>query len=270
MTPAASFCERALETLGLTSYSSRAYATLARLPQATAPDLADATRVPRQRIYDVLGSLIDQGLVAKTPGKPAAYRAVDPASAAEALIRGHRDSLARLEVVASDLVAELRTDWLTARSGLRPAAARSRDELGVVARMDHWREYAHHSVRATARPPFDGLADEDWVRRVRAITASGGSVRCVYHADLLSDPRLVARAESFAAAGEQARVTSAVETRMILTDSERALLTLPSADPAPDSAPGPVLLVDDAHTVARLQETFDHLWARATPFTSAA
>ncbi|MEY9874808.1 DNA-binding MarR family transcriptional regulator [Streptacidiphilus sp. MAP12-33] len=270
MTPAASFCERALETLGLTSYSSRAYATLARLPHATAPDLADATRVPRQRIYDVLGSLIDQGLVAKTPGKPAAYRAVDPACAAAALIRAHRDSLARLEVVASDLVAELRADWLTARSEPRPGLARSRDDQGVLARMDHWRDYAQHSVLATARPPFDGLSDEGWLSRVRAITTSGGSVRCVYHADLLSDPRLVARAARFAAAGEQARVTSAVETRMILTDRERALLTLPSADPTPDGTPGPVLLVDDVHTVAELEETFDRLWARATPFTAAA
>ncbi|WP_052441878.1 TrmB family transcriptional regulator [Streptacidiphilus anmyonensis] len=268
MTPAACFSERALETLGLTSYSSRAYVALARLPQATAPDLADATRVPRQRIYDVLGSLIDQGLVAKTPGKPAAYRAVDPANAAAALMRAHRDSLARLEVVATDLVAELRTDWLTARNGHPPCTRRL--ERSGVARMDHWREYAQHSVLATARPPFDGLADEGWVHRVQTITRGGGTVRCVYHADLLSNPQLVARAARFAAAGEEARVTAAVETRMILTDRERALLTLPSADPAPGAEPGPVLMVDDAHTVAELEENFDRLWARATPFSSAA
>jgi DNA-binding MarR family transcriptional regulator len=269
MTPAASFSERALETLGLTSYSSRAYAALARLPQATAPDLADATRVPRQRIYDVLGSLIDQGLVAKTPGKPAAYRAVDPASAAAALMRAHRDSLARLEVVATDLVAELRTDWLSARNGHRPGGRPPEGRSGL-ARMDQWREYAQHSVLATARPPFDGLADEGWVHTVRTITRDGGTVRCVYHADLLSNPQLVARAARFAAAGEEARVTSAVETRMILTDRERALLTLPSADPDPSAVPGPVLMVEDAHTVAELEETFDRLWARATPFSAAA
>lgn len=269
MTQAASFSERALETLGLTSYSSRAYAALARLPQATAPDLADATRVPRQRIYDVLGSLIDQGLVAKTPGKPAAYRAVDPANAAAALMRAHRDSLARLEVVATDLVAELRTDWLSARAGHRPFARQS-DARGGMAQMDHWREYAQHSVLATARPPFDGLADEGWIQRVRTITRAGGTVRCVYHADLLSNPQLIARASRFAAAGEEARVTSAVETRMILTDRERALLTLPSADPDPNACPGPVLLVDDVHTVAELEDSFDRLWARATPFSAAA
>jgi hypothetical protein len=266
MTPTASSCELALETLGLTPYSSRAYAALARVGETSATDLADATRVPRQRVYDVLGLLIDQGLVVKRSGKPALYRAVDPVDAAATLLGAHRDSLAKLELVAVDLVASLRQSWLEARAG-RAAAGQDSSETRVTpARMEQWRDYARRSVLATARPPFEGLADPDWLRRVRSLTRSGGTVRCVYHADLLDDPRLVARAAAFAAAGEEARVTDAVETRMILTDSARALVTLPLADP--DAATGPVLLIDDAQAVGELEDGFDRLWARAEPFAA--
>ncbi|MEZ0069362.1 hypothetical protein ABIA32_005406 [Streptacidiphilus sp. MAP12-20] len=268
MTPTApSSCELALETLGLTPYASRAYAALARVGQATATDLADTTRVPRQRVYDVLSLLIDQGLVVKAAGKPALYRAVDPVDATATLLGAHRDSLARLELVAVDLVAALRQSWLEARAARRGAARTAPADARLSpARMEQWRDYARRSVLATARPPFDGLADPDWVRRVRSLTCSGGTVRCVYHADLLDDPRLVARAAAYAEAGEEARITESVETRMILTDSSRALVTVPFADP--DASTGPVLLIDDAQAVEELEDGFDRLWARATPFAA--
>lgn len=263
--------ERALVSLGLPPYAARVYAALARVAQATAAELADQARVPRQRVYDVLESLIDQGLVTKCSGKPAVFLAVDPLDAGALLIGAQRKNLAQLETVAADLVADLRRAWQTARAATRRTRRRGAQgdaDTGriALARMDHWRDYAMHSVLATARPPFDGLDDADSVRRVRTLTRSGGTVRCVYHSDLLGDPALMRHAAAFAAAGEEARVTDAVETRMIVTDSARALLTLPAADSATGS--GPVLLIDCAPAVEELTESFARLWDQATPFAA--
>ncbi|MBF9069696.1 TrmB family transcriptional regulator [Streptacidiphilus fuscans] len=266
--------ERALESLGLPPYAARVYAALARVAQATAAELSEEARVPRQRVYDVLESLIDQGLVTKGPAKPAVFHAVDPLDASAVLLGAQRENLVRLESIAADLVADLRRAWQCARAAARRAGRRdtkSADTSGdsgriTMARMEHWRDYAMHSVLATARPPFEGLGDPDWIRRVRTLTRSGGTVRCIYHSDLLDDPALVRQAAAYAAAGEEARITDGVETRMILTDSARALLTLPGADRA--SATGPVLMIDLPPAVEELAESFTRLWDHATPFAA--
>ncbi|RAG84272.1 hypothetical protein DN069_17405 [Streptacidiphilus pinicola] len=263
MKMAGSFCEDALEALGLGSYASRAYAALARLPHSTAPQLADESKLPRQRIYDVLDSLVDLKLVVKAPGKPATYRAADPMDASAALLRGHHDRLTQLEAMAADLVTELRPDWLAARAAPKRRLVPDRK---AGPQMEHWRDYATHSVLVTACPPFDGLRAPDWVHQVHALTRAGGTVRCVYHADLLNDTHLLNRAAAFAAAGEQARIAPRVPIRMILTDSGRALVALPSH--VSDVASGPVLLVDDAHAVQELQTTFDQLWDGAAPLST--
>jgi hypothetical protein len=268
--------ERALESLGLPPYAARVYAALARVAQATAAELSEEARVPRQRVYDVLESLIDQGLVTKSRAKPAVFHAVDPLDASAVLIGAQRENLARLESIAADLVADLRRAWQCARAAARckgrrdgrDTAPNEAQDTGriALARMEHWRDYAMHSVLATARPPFDGLGDPDWIRRVRTLTHAGGTVRCVYHSDLLDDPALVRQAAAYADAGEEARITDNVETRMILTDSARALLTLPAAGPA--AATGPVLLIDLPLAVEELAESFARLWDHATPFAA--
>ena len=68
-----------LDSLGLTEYEQRALAELLGLGRTTAPTLAEATGVPKARIYGVLDSLSDQGFVEVIPGRPKEYHARSPA-----------------------------------------------------------------------------------------------------------------------------------------------------------------------------------------------
>ena len=58
-----------LTRLGLTSYEAKAYLTLIRRDSFTAAQVARQSGLPRQRIYDVLGSLVQKGLAVARPGK---------------------------------------------------------------------------------------------------------------------------------------------------------------------------------------------------------
>ncbi|WP_255196046.1 TrmB family transcriptional regulator [Halorarius litoreus] len=68
------------DTLGLTEYEATALAELLRLGRTTAPNLAEATGIPKARIYGVLDELADAGYVKVIPGRPKEYQPRDPES----------------------------------------------------------------------------------------------------------------------------------------------------------------------------------------------
>ena len=67
-----------LAELGLTTYEAKVYLALVRREVSSAADVARLAGIPRQRIYDVLASLVQRGLASERPGKPTRYAAVSP------------------------------------------------------------------------------------------------------------------------------------------------------------------------------------------------
>ena len=86
-----------LQRLGLTSYEARAYLALLRRDSSTAAETARIAGLPRQRVYDVLSSLVEKGLASTRPGKAVKYSATSPEQALGSLVTQHRQQLADLE-----------------------------------------------------------------------------------------------------------------------------------------------------------------------------
>ena len=86
-----------LSALGLTSYEAKAYMALIRRDSSTAAQVARVGGVPRQRIYDVLASLVEKGLAASRPGPRRQVRGRAPELAIERLVADHRPQLAAIE-----------------------------------------------------------------------------------------------------------------------------------------------------------------------------
>ena len=97
-----------LTRLGLTSYEAKAYLTLIRRDSFTAAQVARQSGLPRQRIYDVLGSLVQKGLAVARPGNVVKYAATAPELAIDQLLTAHRDDLSRMERDARQMVADLK------------------------------------------------------------------------------------------------------------------------------------------------------------------
>jgi sugar-specific transcriptional regulator TrmB len=91
------------ETLGLTEYEAAALAELLRLGRTTAPNLAEATGVPKARIYGVLDSLADDGYVKVIPGRPKEYQPREPE---EILDRAEENRRQAFESFRRDLEAQ--------------------------------------------------------------------------------------------------------------------------------------------------------------------
>ncbi len=82
--------ENLLETLDLTEYEIKTLEKLLTLGRTTAPDLSEATGIPKARIYGVLESLSDQGYIKIIPGRPKVYQPKKPERILDRAIENQR------------------------------------------------------------------------------------------------------------------------------------------------------------------------------------
>jgi sugar-specific transcriptional regulator TrmB len=78
-----------LNTLGLTNYEARVFATLVLLDHAEAKEIIDYLSLSKPSVYEALENLAGRGLAVKQRSKPARYRAVSPEIAVSVLMGEH-------------------------------------------------------------------------------------------------------------------------------------------------------------------------------------
>ena len=97
--------------IGLSKYEACAYLALLGHDDSTAVEIADGARVPRQRIYDVLATLRDKGLITIRDGRPARHSARPPSIALpamlEARLRAQTFDNERIAALIQQLVPDL-------------------------------------------------------------------------------------------------------------------------------------------------------------------
>src|SRR5437899_12993054 len=85
-----------LSPLRFTATESLAYAALLRLGPSTGYAVAHAARVARANTYGALEGLVTRTAALRLPGRPARYRATDPAALIAQLAAEQREALNRL------------------------------------------------------------------------------------------------------------------------------------------------------------------------------
>src|SRR3989338_11524071 len=73
----------ALKSIGLNKYERNLWVALLSKGSATAGELAEMSKVPRSRCYDVLESLTSKGFIMLQTGKPLRYVSLPPREAME-------------------------------------------------------------------------------------------------------------------------------------------------------------------------------------------
>ncbi len=85
--------EESLRGLGFNQYESRVYLSLLQHGPLTASEVSSKAKIPRPRVYDVLESLADRGIVLVSPGRPNRFKAVDANTLVEILKKEERERL---------------------------------------------------------------------------------------------------------------------------------------------------------------------------------
>lgn len=112
------------ERLELTEYEATALTELLSLGRTTAPDLSEATGIPKARIYGVLDSLADQGFVKIIPGRPKHYQPKSPEEILDRAVENERQDFEeyRQDVESSreEFLAEFQPRFEQASSEVTP------------------------------------------------------------------------------------------------------------------------------------------------------
>lgn len=110
--------------LDLTEYEETALKELLSLGQSSAPDLAEATGIPKARIYGVLDSLADQGFIKVIPGRPKRYQARHPDELVDRALQQRRQAFEsyrrRIEDSREEFLAEYEPVYDQASEEIRP------------------------------------------------------------------------------------------------------------------------------------------------------
>src|SRR5439155_11508914 len=122
---------------------------------SAAADVARLARIPRQRVYDVLATLVHKGLASQRPGPPARYTAVAPDLAIERLLRERREELGRLEEASREMIETLKPAFVAGRKERSPLEYIEvlRDRDAINERFGELQESIEREILVFTRPP---------------------------------------------------------------------------------------------------------------------
>src|SRR6201990_2675257 len=112
---------RRLQQLGLNASEARSYLVLAGHPKFKALELAARAHVPRQKIYEVLDSLVEKGFAQVVQERTKLFSGVDPSLAIPGYL-ARRSKVLQSELteqarLASGLIDDLRASYLEGQDG---------------------------------------------------------------------------------------------------------------------------------------------------------
>jgi len=141
--------------LDLTEYEAAALEELLLLGRTTAPDLAEATGIPKARIYGVLDSLSEAGYVKVIPGRPKRYQPYDPSEIADRAVANQRHAYERFR-------EDIKTVKESFVDAYTPVRDRGVDDLSPTEDLFHVVDVGEPSERETRRL-FDEAEDSVYV-----------------------------------------------------------------------------------------------------------
>src|SRR5512135_1536709 len=220
---------RRLQQIGLNAYESRSYLVLLGHPRFKALELAARSHVPRQKIYEVLDSLVEKGFAQVVQEKTKLFSAVEPSLAIPGYLARKRQSLEQ-ELTDNGRAGTALIDDLKALYSEGQGGRGTLDFLRIVTepaqtaaeyrRMvsEVTREYIEFS-----RPPYavDPL-DEKLVKQARL---SGVSCRLLLEAGSLDDEHRQ-RLSDYMAAGVEVRIADSLPMKLAVFDRSAGLVAL--------------------------------------------
>lgn len=220
---------RRLQQLGLNAYESRSYLVLLGHPRFKALELAARSHVPRQKIYEVLDSLVEKGFAQVVQEKTKLFSAVEPTLAIPGYLARKRQVLEQ-ELVDQGRVGSALVDDLTAIYSEGQGGRGTLDFLRIVTEpaqtaAEYRRMLAEVSSEYLefSRPPYavDPL-DEQLVKQARL---KGAVCKLLYEAAPM-DPEHRQRLSEYAAAGVEIRHARSLPMKLAVFDGRQGLIAL--------------------------------------------
>jgi len=255
---------RSLQQLGLNAYEARSYLVLLGHSRFKALELAPRAHVPRQKIYEVLDSLVEKGFARVVQDRTKLFSAVEPNLAIPAYL-ARRRQLAEQELTDKARSAMNLMEDLTSLYSEGKGGRGTLDFLRIVAEPTQTAS-AYQQMLAEvkseymefSRPPYavDPL-DEMLVKQARG---RGVCCRLLIESGTL-DEHHRQRLVEYAAAGVEIRQAPSLPLKLALFDGRHGLIAL--LDPVISKPTWTSLVFDHPGLGEAMKHLFEDRWQRA-------
>jgi HTH-type transcriptional regulator, sugar sensing transcriptional regulator len=255
-----------LVRLGLTTYEARAYVSLVRRDSFTAAQVSRQSGLPRQRIYDVLSSLVGKGLASTRPGSVVKYAAIDPEAAIERLVAARREAMAEIERDAAALIATLGPEFAAGQAHSDPLEYIEvlRDRGAINERFAELQAGVKREILVFTKPPYATPPQEN----VEGIEVTRSHVaRSVYEFSVFDDPETTEGVRRFIEAGEEARFVEQVPLKLVIIDE--AIVMFGMQDPVGGRSELTIMVVEHPSLASTLKLAFGSVWDDGLTFDEA-
>lgn len=255
-----------LTRLGLTTYEAKAYLALIRRDSYTAAQIARQAGLPRQRIYDVLSSLVQKGLAAARPGTVVKYAATAPDVAVDLLIQSHRQQLDEMERDARSMVGALKPAFEAGQAHTDPLDYIEvlRDRRAINERFAELQAGVKREILVFTKPPYAKPPQEN----VEGLQVTRSHVaRSLYEFGVFDDEAVSEGVRRFLDAGEEARFVPQLPLKLVIIDEEIVMFGM--EDPVAGSAELTIVVVEHSSLAKVLKTAFDAIWSSALTFEQA-
>jgi sugar-specific transcriptional regulator TrmB len=255
---------RRLQQIGLNAYEARSYLVLVGHPRFKALELAARASVPRQKIYEVLDSLMEKGFAQVVQEKTKLFSAVEPGIAIPAFLERRKEALdAEIELQrrhCHTLVQDLRVSYAEGQVGRGTL-----DYLRIVNDPSqiatHYRSMlagVEHDYIEFSRPPYavDPL-DEQLVKQA---CTRGVRCRILLEPEMLDDEHR-ARLEEYKQQGVEVRLIGKLPMKLAVFDGLQGLVAL--LDPVITRPSWTAIVYDHSGMAEAMQALFEQYWKRA-------
>ena len=255
-----------LQRLGLTSYEARAYLALLRRDSSTAAETARLAGLPRQRVYDVLSSLVEKGLASTKPGKAVKYSATPPEQALEGLVAKHRQDLADIERDTASMIDSLTPAFLAGQEHTDPLEYIEvlRDRRAINERFAELEAGIKDEILVFTKPPY---ATPVFEHEEGLQVVSSHAARSVYELSAFDDDRTAEGIRRYIEAGEQARFVDELPLKLVIIDERIVMFGI--EDPVAGSSILTMIVVDHPSLAHLLKIAFEAVWASGLTFEEA-
>jgi HTH-type transcriptional regulator, sugar sensing transcriptional regulator len=262
---------KGLQQLGLNAYEARTYLVLLGHSRFKALELAPRSHVPRQKIYEVLDSLVEKGFARVVQDRTKLFSAVEPNLAIPAYLARRR------KILEQDLTTQARSanNLMEDLNGLYSEGRGGRGTLDFLRIVSEPAQTAAEYRRMLSevsgeylefsRPPYavDPL-DEMLVRQARS---NGVSCRLLIETGTL-DEHHRHRLGEYGTAGVEIRQAPSLPLKLALFDGRSGLIAL--LDPVISKPTWTSLVFEHAGLGEAMKHLFEDRWQRAAQFREQA
>jgi hypothetical protein len=255
---------RKLQQVGLNAYEARSYLVLMGHPRFKALELAARAHVPRQKIYEVLDSLVEKGFAQVVQERTKLFSAVDPSLAIPGYLARRsktlHNELTEQARLATGLIEDLRSAFLEGQDGRGTLDFLSlvNDPTQTAVHYRRMLTTVGHVYAEFSRPPFavDPL-DEQLVKEA----ASRGIKCCLLIEAAPIDEEHRSRLDEYRAVGIEIRFAERLPLKLALFDAKCGLVAL--LDPVLTRPSWTAVIFEHDGFAEAMAGLFETYWCRA-------